>query len=224
MYFFAGFSEWLPKKKKYVLSHNLISAELKKRSNPFDVKKIIVSYIGAVSYFSANVEFLNIASKIDGIQIRYVGKGECEKDLEEYCRLNQINNVSFYGQYNQEEKGDYYNKTNFVISCYGNDTMTVKSAVPNKLYESCIYRRPIIVNRGSYLSDIVTDNDLGIVIDLNNKESLAEKIARFYEPEYYAHYVRCCDLYLDMVKEDITVFRNEVLNTVIYDGYALGKN
>lgn len=218
-----GFTGWLPKTRKYVLSHNLISGELKNSSSPFDAGQKIVSYIGAVSYFNANLEFINIASKVKGIEIRYVGKGTCEKDLEEYCRMNQIHNVSFYGQYNPEEKGKYYDETNFVIGYYGNDTMTVKTLVPNRLYESCIYRRPIIVNSGSYLSDVVTNHDLGIVIDLTNKESLAEKMARYYESEYYAHYVKCCDRYLKMVGEDITVFRNEVLKTLMNEGYALGK-
>jgi hypothetical protein len=204
-----GFLEWLPKGPEYLLSHNLILDDLEKKHSEFPPDRLVASYIGAVKYFDTNTRFIEGASQIDGIEIRYVGKGLCEKDLEAFCRDRSFTNVRFFGQFSSEEKDGYYRETNFSIGCYGNSTI-VRYAIPNRLYESCIHRRPIIVNTGTYLAQVVESSRIGIVIDLDHMEGLGKAMREYYDRDFWASYETMCATYLQGVKSEIVGFKDRL--------------
>lgn len=205
-----GFREWLPHGKNYVLSHNTTTSKLRLTATPFDFETRIISYIGMIGYYKPTIRFLNGAHLIPGVELRYAGHGDCETQLAQFCREHHIGNVSFSGFFSPEEKSSFYQATNFVTSIYGRDTPIVRTAIPNKLYESCIHKRPVIVNYGTYLADVVRDNGIGIVVDLDDLSNLPEMLDWYYQPSNYQQYVANCEEYLAKITRDISVFEEAV--------------
>ncbi len=40
-----------------------------------------------------------------------------------------------------------------INSIYGNDSLEVTTALPNRLYEACMFKKPIISSRDTYLGE-----------------------------------------------------------------------
>ena len=208
----ASFLNWLPPLRRSVLSHNCTLSHLSKIKHDqggFNFKTRIISYIGAVGYLEANIGFLQLVQDMPGIEIRYIGKGSSGKDLAEYSRIHGLKNVKFLGKYLPDEKERFYTDTNFVLGCYGINRIT-RHAIPNRLYESCIFKRPIIVNAGTYLADVVRQNGLGIVIVREDPHWLMEQIDRYYDRNVFRQFELHCEEFLAKVKFDISRFHEEL--------------
>ena len=87
--------------------------------------------------------------------------------------------------------------------------------MPNRLYDSCVCRRPIIVDDGTYLAKIVRENGIGIVAQLDDSARLASQLAKYYKASHYSEYVSNCHDYLSLVEEDINSFRTAVRQTIL---------
>jgi hypothetical protein len=205
-----GFLEWLPRGPQYVLSHNIGLGGLARRPAEFPEHDFIASYIGSLNYLRANLMFVASASGIPGLEIRYVGEALSVKELEEFCRARQLSNVRFLGEFDPAEKDRYYHETNFTISCYGNDTMVVRTALPNRLYESCVQRRPIIVNTGTFLAKVVKENQIGIVVDLDQMDSLGGQMREYYDTGFRESYDSHCADYLRSVERQNIAFKERL--------------
>lgn len=205
-----GFLKWLPTGYDYVISHNMSYGDLDKQATPFNNQSKVCSSIGAVGYYDANVEFIKGMRMHSDIQVRYIGRGTQGEKLGEYCRSQSIPNVVFEGAYLPEEKEKYFHETNFVIGFYGSDSLLVRTLTPNRLYESCVFRRPMIVNAGTHLAGLVKANGLGIVIDMDGVNTQIEAITQYYDPAYYQDYCGRCDTFLREVARDVLLFKERV--------------
>ena len=110
----------------------------------------------------------------------YVGKTHAGIELENYCEKNNIYNVSFKPAYQNIEKPFIYEDIDFINSIYGSDNQIVKTALPNKLYDCILFKKPIIVSSNTYLSKIVNEYNLGFDVNLD-KDNLYEKLLNYVE-------------------------------------------
>lgn len=209
-----GFLRWLPAGIDYILSHNTVLSELNKNYTEFSRDKKILSYIGAVGYYGANVKLINALKNNASLEIRYVGRGTCDEKLRDYCVSNGILNVSFLGGFAPEQKESYYHATNFVIGCFGNDNTNVQTLTPNRLYESCVYRRPLIVSSGTHLAEIVEDNGIGIVVDLDDMRDFDAQLNKYYDLAFIGEFYGNCEIFLEKVRCDIALFKGKVQDVV----------
>lgn len=208
----AGFRDWLPSGIDYLLTHNAArnSFEAETRAPVMKADRLVVSYIGGVSYYDANLKVIDYVADHPDITLRYIGAGTCEQALAAHCAAKNIHNVAFSGRFTPEEKVAFYEETDFVLSCYGNDTPVVRTALPNRLYESCQVRRPIIVNSGTFLAKLVERYGIGIVVDLDNLETLHAQMLAYTCPDHYQAYVKNCVSFMAMVSADIAGFESRV--------------
>lgn len=209
-----GFLKWLPPGVDYAISHNLSRGILKRTPAPFNSDRKVLSYVGGVGYYRANVRFLEGARAQREWEVRYIGRGTCEQELEAYCRANGITNATFRGAYRPEEKAGFLDDTNFVLGIYGNDSPLVRTATPNRLYESCLHRRPIVVNSGTHLAELVTLNGLGEVLDLGDSSEWSDAISAYYRDGRYEEYSANCGRFIAKVEAELTAFEWQ-LRTVI---------
>lgn len=205
-----AFKRWLPRNKPYVVSHNMRLEDLDNRCSPFNRETKIVSFIGTIRYMDANVRFLEMVRGITDLKIRYIGAGPCENELRDYCRYAGIENVEFFGPFSPEDRSQYFQDTNFVLSCYGNRSKGEKTLLPNRLYDSCIHKRPIIVNEGTYLAEVVNQNGIGIVVQLDDPGRFVSQMEKYYDTRYYDEYALNCEALLSSVVNDIEHFRASV--------------
>lgn len=97
--------------------------------------------------------------------------------------LFEHNSNSFYhGRFKSpEDLSDIYSKIDINIILYDYDNNNVKLAMPNKLYESIAYLKPIVCAEGVALSDYVIKNKIGVVVKDNDIKSAVDTVIDNYD-------------------------------------------
>lgn len=204
-----AFSNFLPKGESYIVSHNVPAGidinngfEL---NLEFDPKIVRVSSIGSFRNFRENVDLLKELGYDDLFKIEFRGEGPESEKLKSFVEKNKFPNVFISGKYEQSEERGFYENTNLVnIVEYPNKTS--QFLLPNRLYHAVIFFRPVIVIRGSYLSEIVQYYNLGVT--LPQKTSFRKSILDYLEGFDRQAYLNGRESFLEMVKKDEESFLN----------------
>lgn len=187
-----GFFKFLNSSKKISITHNIdknidsekVSFSLK------NLKKVTIGYVGLIRYESENKILINKLQYSSKYILKYVGKSYFDCNIEKYCKDNKIKNVFFCGEYNNDEKNHIYKNIDMINAIYGSKSYEVITALPNRLYDCLILKKPIIVSDNTYLASVVKNNKIGIAIDLKKDKENIEKIIdeyieKFNEEEFY---------------------------------------
>lgn len=165
-----GFYSWLKESKKIILTHNLTNLEHEFIKKQKMQKKITIGFVGGIRYQKENEKLIAAFANKNDVELVYIGKRHDGINFEKYCKERRIKNVSFYPEFKNEEKPLIYQKIDLINSVYGSDTPVVRTALPNKLYDCIIFKKPIIVSKNTYLSEIVDKYNLGFSIDLKKDD------------------------------------------------------
>lgn len=160
----AGFLNFIEKKNNIYIMHNISNINQKPMCLRSEEYPIRISYLGIVDYYDANKKLINALFNNSEYMLFYIGKFYEKKNIKKYCEDKKITNVTFGGEYDEKEKVNLYDNCNFINAYYG-VTDVSKYLLPNKLYDCLLYKIPLIVANGTFLSSLVRDNNLGIVID-----------------------------------------------------------
>lgn len=120
-------------------------------------------YINTVNFLKAYDSYSD--NKFD---IIIFGDGQLKNQILEY-----VNNksVRYYGQFKYpDDIKSIYEKFDLSFTMYDSTDLNVRLAIPNKLYESMYFKKPIIVSSNTYLSNIV--DNLGIGIQWNQNDMM----------------------------------------------------
>lgn len=167
----AGFKKWLPKTRTKVLCvHNMpynVNSTLSDdmRSHSDEKHPTVIGYVGLISYAAQNIALIKAFANDKKYSLQYSGQIDPSSSIIRYVNDNKITNVSFTGRFQNEMKPTIYKQISMINAVYGNDSMIVTTALPNKLYDALIYRIPIIASKGTYLGDIVSKYGIGLTID-----------------------------------------------------------
>lgn len=174
-----GFLEFLPHVNGYCVTHNIDRETINrvKRLSKISDDAIRISFIGNVRYYDLNVELVEAFKNDNRFRLQFYGT-ESEK-IHNYCVENKIFNVDFEGRFPYENTALFYQKTDVINNIYGNETMEVSTALSNKLYYSAYLNKPILVSNHTYMSELVTQYDLGFVVDFDSG-NLADRIYDWY--------------------------------------------
>lgn len=188
-YYNKYYSQFIPADKYLYIANapekEVFSSYQKKTGGAFTV-----GFVGAAQ-FAEQIKLLVSAGKESGIQVIIAGSF-LDTKLQEYCVEK---GAICSGTYNyKRDIANLYSKIDCVFSVYPMEDANVNLALPNKLYESIVCGLPIIVAKGTYLSEIVEKYKVGISIDSNN---IAEYIDAFKSlrdnQEHYQDIVRNCN-------------------------------
>ncbi|NNJ32991.1 hypothetical protein [Lacrimispora defluvii] len=177
-----GFKSWLNDSNKLYLTHNISNIEKEKQITQLKMNNsnLVIGFVGGIRYYKENCKIIDNFKNKSNIQMLYVGKTHAGIELENYCEKNNIYNVSFKPAYQNIEKPFIYEDIDFINSIYGSDNQIVKTALPNKLYDCILFKKPIIVSSNTYLSKIVNEYNLGFDVNLD-KDNLYEKLLNYVE-------------------------------------------
>lgn len=141
---------------------------MKKRDGEFTV-----GFIGGIRYLE-QMKMLVDAAEECGCRVIFSGSGGTSGDYEEisaYCKNRS--HVKFTGKYDyNKEIAGLYSQVDCVYAVYDADNPNVRIALPNKLYEAIYCRLPIIVAKGTYLSELVEKWGVGISVNHKSKKEL----------------------------------------------------
>lgn len=163
-----GFEKYLPK-YNYNYIHNIDSNinEISTLYKKTDSEKIRISYIGNIGFLNEVIKFLNVFKNNDDYILQFFGNGS--EKVEQYCKENNIYNVSFKGKFKKEETIDFYNSTDIVYNLYGNNNKNVRSALSNKFYYALKFNLPILVSPNTYMEEISKECKIGVAFEENHQ-------------------------------------------------------
>lgn len=139
---------------------------------------VCIGYLGAIGYLESNIAIAQDIRNSSKFSLLYAGTYPNGYNIRTYCEENSIENVVFHGKYDEAEKRTIYKKVNLINAVYANDSLTVTTAIPNKLYDSAFYKIPIMVCSGTYLAEIVRKYCLGFDIE-PKKDNIKQKIEEY---------------------------------------------
>lgn len=164
-------------------------------------KSIKLGVIGNLSFEKPLRLISTYLRKASNVELHIYGDG--------LFSLFKGNSNSFYhGRFRSpEDLSDIYSNIDINMILYDYDNNNVKLAMPNKLYESIAYLKPIVCAEGVALSDYVTRNKIGVVVKNNDIESAVDKIVGNYD--FYIQNM------MNMPKDSYLCFEQEgILNLI----------
>lgn len=180
---------------------------------------LTIGFVGGLRYVEINRNIVDSLANSSEYALLYVGKKHPGFDLETYCELNGILNVRFLSAYRNEEKENIYKYIQIINCVYGNKSPEVRTALPNKLYDAALYKKPIIVSKGTYLHRLVAEYDLGLAIDLANEiKTELDKYLCCFDKDVF---LKGCERFLQVVSEEKRLalgYIDEFVSTMKYGG------
>lgn len=199
-----GFKRCLPR-REYVLSHNIdvdiVNQTLKNtfiQGNVNIQNKINILTIGAIRDFSSNVQIIDALANKEEFILSFVGRGISSASLADYCKEKSIGNVIFKGFYEKQEEPGYIEDASFLNIFYPR-IITHDTALSNRFYNSLIYKRPMIVTKGTTQGDYAENYNVGIAVD--DCKDLANKLNAFVQQDYLLYAERCNNLLREFLKD-----------------------
>lgn len=198
------FKEFLPK-SNYVVCHNAdLSVKGVNERIKSDNNEINISFIGQVRYANAYYNFLNSIKNNSRIKMNFYGFGLDTEAIQHFCKENHINNVYFYGRYKPSEKEAIIKGTDVIFNIYGTN-LHVKYAVSNKYYDSILYKKPLLVNKGTTMAKL----SKGIAFEYSENFDV-EEFLKWYDNLDCVEFSELCDEKIAMVKNDMKIFAEKV--------------
>ena len=196
------------------MSHNFdvdaVRSALSKsiEEDSFNVNDTIdILTIGAIRDYASNVEVVKALANKNDVKLRFVGKGDAADRISDYCKTEGILNVSFTGYYHKSEEARYIKSATFMNIFYPR-IITHDTAMSNRFYNSLIYKKPMIVTKGTTQGDYVEQNRLGL--SLSDCDSLYEQLISFIREENYNVYAKRCNSLLRMFLKDQEAFETAI--------------
>lgn len=172
------FKEWLPTTCQPVMFHNVSDTRISSSAVNMNTKEGLVLYVGAIGYYKSSMGWIKELAGDSRFSIRVAGAGPGAQKLQRSCERLGLT-VAFTGYYRPDEKDGIIHPAEYLTAIYGSDTPIVRTALPNKLYDAAILRKPLVVSAHTYLGEIVTGYDLGVVYPSANGRTLGDELTAF---------------------------------------------
>lgn len=207
-----GFLKFLKNSKKIVPCHN-IGVGFKEENLAQDLKnkkKITIGFVGGVRYYKENCALIDALANNPKYDLLYVGKPNSDCDLKSYCINKNIKNIFFEGEFKNIDKPKIYGKIDIINAIYGHNSLEVTTAVPNRLYDGLLFKKPIIVSEKTYLGKIVKNNCLGVAVDTHNNQDINCAIEKFLNQFENKKFTVYCNNILRKVRLEQKNFCNQI--------------
>ena len=206
-----GFLRFLNDNERIITCHNISNVEeIKETCADFRNKKqITIGFLGNIRYFEENCKLIDALANNPKYKLVYIGKPNVDCDLEGYCKNKSIKNVVFKGEFKNEDKPKLYKEIDLINALYGNDRLEVTTALPNRLYDGILFKKPVIATKGTYLGDIVDKFHLGIFVDINSsffKKYMDDYIKDFKKFEFN----RSCEYIFKIIEKEQKSFYKRI--------------
>ncbi len=205
------YMKWLPKSERYLINHN---TKLEGLEGLFDYKPtqdsvIRISYIGATRDYDINIKLIHALLNMKNFQVNFHGAGEIDGDISNYLNDNKVENVLMTGKYFRDEEPNLYLSSDFINVLRFNNGINNRTALPNRLYSSAYYGKPMLAFRGTYLDQIISKYNLGLVID--SFEDLNHQIHLYLKNFNVTEYDQGRKQYLSHVIEENKIFKEKLI-------------
>lgn len=163
--------------KEVIVIHNTPQTVDNEATNNHD--NIRIAYIGILQDFRLILEMINVIKEMKNIELHIGGFGKLEKEVVKIANNNS--NIFYYGKLSYDETLKLENNCDIMTAIYDPQIGNHKFAAPNKFYEALMLGKPLIMVKNTGMSEIVRDNNIGVLIDYSSdgfKEGLIKLISK----------------------------------------------
>ena len=192
---------------KIVISHNCWSDY--SPGKPIDVSGVIkISYIGAIRDAELNLALINSLKGCSNIELIYNGDGVSVDRIEKEIIDKSIKNVKVTGRYDPGCEHELYCKSTMINSLVSPFDINSRALLTNRLYNAVLSSRPLLVLRGTYLSEVVEEYGLGLIVDgFDNLDFLIKSYFKCFDPQEFQ---KSCEKFFSVVSSDMNKFYSSV--------------
>lgn len=168
------------KQKIFVLENKVdkvINRNIKEVTNR---EQISIAFIGMIRYYDS---LINLVKAVKGLplNLHFYGKGIDNERLIDYCQKNNCANVHIHGAYDYKDIPHLYKSADLIYSAYPAENENVRYSIPNKLYESLAFNKPLIASKSTALGDLIELNNIGFTVDNASVESIRQVLERILQ-------------------------------------------
>ena len=204
-----GFLAFVDDNPKIIVNHNISNIDQAVEKPTLGLEKSVkIGFVGSVRYPNENIKLIE-ALKGKNFLLKYVGPEVAGCDLQGYCRKHNIKNVLFQGKFKNQDKAVIYKGIDIINSLYGDFSLEVTTAIPNRYYDSLLFKKPIIASKGTYLGELVEKNGMGLAINLN-EPTIYTKLNTYIENFDSDKFVSICNKILSDVLREQRKFQNSI--------------
>lgn len=146
--------------------------------------QIILLYQGAL-FSGRGIDLILDAFKIrtdDKVVVVFMGYGELDKNIID-CSKN-YKNIFFLPAVSPDIVLEYTSSADVGISLIENICLSYFYCMPNKLFEYAMVKLPILVSNMKEMTRIVTENNMGIVIEDYSPDGINSAINKFLSKDF----------------------------------------
>ncbi|NYB52816.1 MAG: glycosyltransferase family 4 protein [Methanobacteriaceae archaeon] len=147
------------------------------------LNKQLVLFYGGLLHESRGLFAVIKAINGTNIKLIFAGEGSLKNEIKDLTRINE--NIKYKGFLDYE---DIINETlaaDVLFAFYDPAIPNNRYASPNKLFEAMMSGKPIIVNDGTSMANIVQKEGCGIIVPYGNAEFIKKAIVTLKDPSIY---------------------------------------
>lgn len=163
------FTEFLPQ-AEYSVCHNFNENARIVPCFQRSEGQITIGYVGGVSYVDQCKKLMALVVKDSRFKMEFFGTSTKEEQMRRAINEFDCDRIIFHGAYAAAEKESILQKVDILFNAYGNGIPLLDCALSNKLYDSLIYKKPILTCPGTYMTEMA--GPLAYPIDLERETSL----------------------------------------------------
>jgi len=145
------------------LENDLISSDSNSNNGKF-----LIFYAGHLSKERGFSQIIPAIIDMDDVQLVIAGFGKDEHELMQLFIKSK--NVKYIGRISYEDVIRWSLKADLLFALYDTNIPNNKYASPNKLFEAMMCGKPILVNKGTAMADLVYKKKCGLIVDYNPED------------------------------------------------------
>ena len=147
--------------KRLAVIHNTPSAAQLKQCAPKtqQTERIKIVYVGILEPSRLLREIASAVSERNDLELHVAGFGTLKAFFEEQAQA--YDNIYFYGRLTYDHTLSLENECDIMLAIYDPAIDNHRFAAPNKFYESLMLGKPVIMVRGTGMSEVIEENGIG---------------------------------------------------------------
>ena len=215
-----GFYVWLDQSPKIIINHNITYIDLHHQRTSYfkDSENVNITFVGNVRLDGQTRAMLINMKNHPKYKFGFVGRMLTECDLKALCDTNNIDNVYEQGAFTENDKPDIYAQIDIINAVYANTSENIPLAdstpLPNRVYDSVIFKCPIVASKNTYLAEVIDSYNIGFTID-GYDENVSTQFDSYIKTFDKKKFTEGCNRYLSEVLLEENRFRERLKRTVL---------
>lgn len=213
-----AYMRWLKPSSKIILNHNITYYEenYKKNIKLKSSDKLNFTFVGNIRMNKQTKAALFNLKNSDKYVSGFVGRIMPTCNILKLCRDNNVKNVYFEGQFDSKDKRKIYCNIDMINAIFADDNknkLSWSTQLPNRVYDSAVFKCPIVASRGTYLAELIDEYYLGFSVNGFDND-IEKQFDMFIETFDEKMFREGCKRFLETVLEEEKMFTNEFYRVI----------